>query len=61
MEDSIEVSDNYNTGNTDDRVPSSVDDIKARDSAKELLFSVLRLTTTGAAQSELLQFETKNW
>ena len=41
----------------EEREPSNVDDIKAWDSANEHLFSVLRLTTTGAARSVLLQFE----
>ena len=41
------------------REPSNVDDIKIWDSADEHLFSVLRLTTTGAARSVLLQFEPK--
>ena len=35
------------------------DDIKARKSANEYLFNVLRLTTTGAARSVLLQFKPK--
>ena len=38
------------TGYIDEREPSNVDDIKACDSANEHLFSVLRLTTTGAAR-----------
>ena len=57
-EDPIEGSD-YDTGNIDEREPSNVDDIKAWDAANEHLFSVLRLTTTGAARSVLLQFEPK--
>ena len=39
--------------------PSNLDDIKAWDSANEHLFSVLRLTTTGAARIVLLRFEPK--
>ena len=35
------------------------DDIKSWDSANEHLFSVLGLTTTGAARSVLLQFVPK--
>ena len=35
------------------------DDIEAWDTASEHLFSVLRLTTTGAARSVLLKFEPK--
>ena len=35
------------------------DDIKAWDSASYHLFSVLRLSTTGAARSVLLKFEQK--
>ena len=49
----------YDTGYIDDREPSKVDDIKAWDSMSEHLLGVLRLTTTGAARSVLLQFETK--
>ena len=56
--DPIEGGD-YDTGYIDERGPSNVDDIKAWDSANEHLFSVLRLTTTGAARSVLLQFEPK--
>ena len=52
-EDPIEVSD-YETGYIDEREPSNVDDINAWDSTNEHLFSVLRLTTTGAARSVLL-------
>ena len=40
--------------------PQNSDDIKAWDLANEHLFSVLRLTTTGAARSVLLKFERKN-
>ena len=43
----------------EERELSNVDDIKAWDSANEHLFSVLRLTTTGAVRSVLLQFEPK--
>ena len=43
-----------------DEKPSNNDDIEAWDTANEHLFSVLRLTTTGAAQSVLLKFEPKN-
>ena len=46
------------TGYIDER-PSNIDDIKAWNSANEHLFSVLRLTTTDAARSVLLQFEPK--
>ena len=56
--DPIEGSD-YDTSNIDEREPSNFDDINAWDSANEHLFSVLRLTTLGAAQSVLLQFEPK--
>ena len=49
----------YETGYIDEREPSNVDDIDAWDSANEHLFSVLRLTTTGAARSVLLQLEPK--
>ena len=58
QEDPTEGSD-YETGYFDEREPSNVDDINAWDSATEHLFSVLRLTTTGAARSLLLQFEPK--
>ena len=57
-EDTTEGSDD-DTGNIDEREHSDVDDIKAWNSANEHLFSVLRLTTTGAARSVLLQFELK--
>ena len=57
-EDTIEGSDDEK-GYIDDCEPFNVDDIKAWDSANEHLFSVLRLTTTGAARSVLLQFEPK--
>ena len=53
----IEGSDD-DMGYIDEREPSNIDDIKAWGSANELL-SVLRLTTTGAARSVLLQFEPK--
>ena len=43
-----------------DEEPSISNDIEAWDTANEHLFSVLRLTTTGAAQSVLLKFEQKN-
>ena len=43
-----------------DEKPRSIDDIKAWDTANEHLFSVLRLTTTGAARSVLLKFEPRN-
>ena len=52
-EDPIEGS-NDETGYIDELEPSNVDDIKAWDSANEDLFSVLRLTTTGAARSVLV-------
>ena len=58
-EDAIDGSD-YDAGYIDKREPSNVDDIQAWDSANEHLFSVLRLTTTGAARSVQLQFEPKN-
>ena len=45
--------------NTDEK-PRSIDDIKAWDTANEHLFSVLRLTTAGAARSVLLKFEPRN-
>ena len=51
-EDPIDGSDD-DTGNTDGREPSNVDDIKAWNLANEHLLSVLRLTTTGAARSIL--------
>ena len=43
-----------------DEEPHSSDDIKAKDTVNEHLFSVLRLTTTGAAHSVLLKFEPRN-
>ena len=49
----------YETGYIDEREPSNVDDIYAWDSVNEHLFSALRITTTGAACSVLLQFEPK--
>ena len=55
-EDPIEGSDEE-TGHIDEREPSNIDDMNAWDSANEHLFSVLRLTTKGAARSVLLQFE----
>ena len=55
-EDPIEGSDDE-TGHIDEREPSIIDDINAWDSANEHFFSVLRLTTKGAARSVLLQFE----
>ena len=57
-EDPIDGSDDE-TGYIDERKPSNIDDINAWDSANEHLFGVLRLTTTGAARSVLLQFEPK--
>ena len=57
-EDTIEGSDD-GTGYIGEREPSNVEYIKAWDSANEHLFNVLRLTTTGAARSVMLQFETK--
>ena len=57
-ENTIEGSDDE-TGCIDEHEPSNDDDINAWDSANEHLFSVLRLTTTGAARSLLLQFEPK--
>ena len=51
--DTIEGSDDE-TGYIDEREPSNVDDIKTWDSANEHMFSVLRLTATGAARSVLL-------
>ena len=39
--------------------PQNSDDIKAWNSENEHLFSVLRLTTAGAARSVLLKFERK--
>ena len=56
--DTVEGSDDE-TRYIDEREPSNVDDINAWDSANEHLFSVLRLTPTGAARSVLLQFEPK--
>ena len=41
-------------------VPQNSDDIKAWDSTNGHLFSVLRLTTTDAARSVLLEVERKN-
>ena len=59
-EDPIEGGSNDDTDYIEKREPSNVDDIKAWGSANERLFSVLRLTTTGAARSVLLQqFEPK--
>ena len=46
----------YGSRNSDEK-PSSSDDIKAWNTANEQLFSVLRLTITGAAYSVLLKFE----
>ena len=43
-----------------DEEPNNSDDIEAWDTANERLFSVLRLTTTGAARSVLLKFEPRN-
>ena len=43
----------------DERELPNVDGIKAWDSANEHLLGVLRLTTTDAAQSVLLEFEPK--
>ena len=43
-----------------DGEPCSSDDIKAWGTANKHLFSVLRLTTTGAARSVLLKFEPRN-
>ena len=43
-----------------DEEPSSNGDIEAWDTANEHLFSMLLLTTTGAARSELLKFEPRN-
>ena len=43
--------------NIGEREPSDVDDIRARDSANEHAFSVLRLGTTGAVRRVLLKFE----
>ena len=57
-EDPIEGSDD-DTGYIDGRELSNVDDTEAWNLANEHLFSVLRLTTTGAARSVLLQFESK--
>ena len=57
-EDPIEGSDD-DTGYIDERELSNVDDTEAWNLANEHLFSVLRLTTTGAARSVLLQFESK--
>ena len=57
-EDIIKGSDDE-TGYIDEREPSNVDDIKALDSANRHLFSVLRLTTAGAARSVLRQFKPK--
>ena len=55
-EDPNEGSDG-DTGYIDEREPSNVNDINAWDSANEHLFSILRLTTTSATRSVLLQFE----
>ena len=57
-EDLNEGRDN-DTGYIDECEPSNVDDIKVWGPANERLFSVLRLTTTGAARSVALQFEPK--
>ena len=57
-EDPIEGRDGE-TGYNDEREPSNIDDINPWDSANEHLFSALRLTTTDAARSVLLQFETR--
>ena len=57
-ENTIEGSDDE-TGCIDEHETSNDDDINAWDSANEHLFSVLRLTITGAARSVLLQFEPK--
>ena len=43
-----------------DEEPSNSDDIEAWDTANEHLFSILRLTTTGAARSVRLKFEPNN-
>ena len=44
-----------------DEAPTNSDDIKAcDDTANEHLFSVLRLTTSGAARSILLSFKSRN-
>ena len=48
---------NNGTDNIDGCKPSNVDDIRARDSVNEHLFSTLRLTTTGAPRSVLFRFE----
>ena len=55
-EDPNEGSDD-DMGYIDERESPNVDGINAWDSADEHLLTVLRLTTTGAAQSVLLQFE----
>ena len=49
----------YGSHNSDED-PNNSDDIKAWDTANEHLFSVLRLTTAGAARSVLLKFEPRN-
>ena len=46
-------------GYIDKRELSNADDVEAWDSTNEHLFRVLRLRTTGAACSLLLQFEPK--
>ena len=56
VQDHTDGSDN-DTGNIDKREPSNVDDIKAWGSVHENLFSVSRLTASGAARSVSLQFE----
>ena len=43
-----------------DEEPNNSDDIEAWGTANEHLFSVLRLTTTGATRSVLLKFEPRN-
>ena len=43
-----------------DEKPSNIDDIEVWDTGNAHLFSVLRLTTTGATQSVLLKFGPKN-
>ena len=43
-----------------DKEPNNSGDVGTWDTANEHLFSVLRLTTTGAARSVLLKFEPRN-
>ena len=57
--DSSDVS-GHDMGNFDECEPYNDDGITAWGSANEYFFTILRLTTTGAAHSLLLQFEPRN-